>query len=117
MTKVLDVYLNADLVGKLVQDKHGQISFTYEESWVDRPSAISLSQSLPLQRESFKHKQCRGYFAGILPEGNIRKVIAGNLGISTRNDFAMLELIGGECAGAVTFIPMGKFTTGRCEEL
>jgi hypothetical protein len=30
-----------------------------------------------------------------------------NLGISARNDFAMLKEIGGECAGAVTFVPTG----------
>ena len=36
-----------------------------------------------------------------------REIIARNLGISARNDYAMLEQIGGECAGAVTFIPAG----------
>ena len=45
--------------------------------------------------------------AGILPEKIIREIIARNLGISARNDYAMLERIGGECAGAVTFIPAG----------
>jgi serine/threonine-protein kinase HipA len=49
----------------------------------------------------------RGYFGGILPEASNREVVARNLGISARNDFAMLEEIGGECAGAVTFVPTG----------
>src|SRR5690242_18846624 len=35
-------------------------------------------------------------------------MIARNLGISARNDYAMLERIGGECAGAVTFLPHGE---------
>lgn len=48
------------------------------------------------------------FFAGILPEDGIREVIARNLGISARNDFAMLEQIGGECAGAITFMPLGE---------
>ncbi len=34
-------------------------------------------------------------------------VFGRNLGISARNDFAMLKEIGGECAGAVTFSPTG----------
>jgi HipA-like C-terminal domain len=47
------------------------------------------------------------------PSGNYdcrpsREIIARNLGISARNDYAMLEQIGGECAGAVTFIPAGE---------
>jgi serine/threonine-protein kinase HipA len=108
MAKVLDVYLHDNLVGQLTQDKHGQISFSYDENWLNNYAAIPLSQSLPLQKGTFKQKQCRPYFAGILPEEDQRDIIAHNLGISARNDFAMLERIGGECAGAVTFIPAGE---------
>ena len=36
-----------------------------------------------------------------------------NLGISARNDYAMLERIGGECAGAVTFVPEGELLPER----
>jgi serine/threonine-protein kinase HipA len=43
-----------------------------------------------------------------LPEENKGEIIARNLGISARNDYAMLERIGGECAGAVTFLPAGQ---------
>jgi len=46
--------------------------------------------------------------AGVLPEESKREIIARNLGISGRNDYAMLERIGGECAGAVTFIPLAR---------
>lgn len=108
MTKALDVYLHDNLVGQLVQDRHGQMVFTYDEKWLGNPTAMPLSQSLPLQKESFKQKQCRGYFAGVLPEESKRDIIARNLGISARNDFALLKEIGGECAGAVTFIPTGE---------
>jgi serine/threonine-protein kinase HipA len=58
-----------------------------------------------LRTEPFQHNECRGFFAGILPEANKRQIIAANLGISPRNDFAMLEQIGGECAGAVSLLP------------
>ena len=71
------------------------------------PGAVPLSQSLPLRAEPFKGKECRGFFGGILPEQEKREIIARNLGISARNDYAMLERIGGECAGAVTFVPSG----------
>ena len=82
--------------------------FDYVESWLNRPGATPLSQSLPLRKERFKRNECRGFFAGILPEESKREIIARNLGISARNDYAMLEQIGGECAGAVTFIPGGR---------
>jgi serine/threonine-protein kinase HipA len=72
------------------------------------PGAFPLSQSLPLRRERFSQNECRGYFGGILPEGSNREIVARNVGISARNDYAMLKEIGGECPGAVTFVPAGE---------
>ncbi|MFZ0958159.1 MAG: type II toxin-antitoxin system HipA family toxin [Candidatus Sulfotelmatobacter sp.] len=108
MARTLDVYLHNELVGHLIQDDGGQMVFDYAERWLQKPDATPLSQSLPLRKERFKRNQCRGFFAGILPEESKREIIARNLGISARNDYAMLEQIGGECAGAVTFIPAGE---------
>ncbi len=108
MPKTLDVYLRDDLVGHLVQDDHGDLAFSYADSWLENAVAIPLSQSLPLGKEIFFRKQCRGFFAGVLPEQNMRENIARIFGISAKNDFKMLEQIGGECAGAVTFMPSGK---------
>ena len=108
MARTLDVYLHNALVGNLVQDAGGQMVFEYAESWLNAPGAAPLSQSLPLRKKRFSRKECRGFFAGILPEENKREIIARNLGISARNDYAMLERIGGECAGAVSFIPTGE---------
>ena len=113
MAKTLNVYLHDELVGNLVQDDHGQMLFEYSPNWLDKSGATPLSQSLPLRKERFSHNECRGFFAGVLPEGDKREIIARNLGISPRNDFAMLEQIGGECAGAVTFIPAGQQLPGR----
>jgi serine/threonine-protein kinase HipA len=108
MAKTLDVYLHDELVGHLIQDDGGQMVFDYVGSWLKNPNAIPLSQSLPLRTKRFTRNECRGFFAGILPEESKREIIARNLGISARNDYAMLEQIGGECAGAVTFIPAGQ---------
>ena len=108
MAKTLDVYLHSEFVGHLTQDNGGQMIFQYAESWLDRRGASPLSQSLPLRKERFSRNECRGYFGGILPEESKREIIARNLGISARNDYAMLEQIGGECAGAVTFVPTGE---------
>ena len=108
MARTLDVYLHNDLVGHLVQDDGGGMVFDYVESWLNKRGATPLSQSLPLRQKRFQRTECRGYFAGILPDEGKREIIARNLGISARNDYAMLERIGGECAGAVTFIPAGQ---------
>jgi len=108
MKRKLDVYLHHHLVGNLVQDEHGQMTFDYTETWMKNPAATALSHSLPLTQKHFNRNACRGFFAGILPEEAARKIVAQNLGISAKNDYAMLERIGGECAGAVTFMPAGS---------
>jgi len=108
MARTLDVYLHNELTGHLVQDDGGQMLFTYAESWLNKPGPTALSRSLPLRKQRFSRKECRGFFGGILPEESKREIIARNLGISARNDYAMLEQIGGECAGAVTFIPASE---------
>ena len=103
----LIVYLNCETVGTLEQDNNGMLEFRYGAEWLNRPDAMPLSRSLPLQSESFKGKKARPFFAGILPDEEPRRKIASVLGISERNDFAMLERIGGECAGAVSLLPEG----------
>lgn len=108
MPRTLDVYLHRQLVGQLIQNEHGQLAFYYAESWLNNAEAIPLSHSLPLRKARFNRNECRGFFAGILPDESKREIIAKNLGISAKNDFAMLEQIGGECAGAVTFVPTGE---------
>lgn len=108
MARMLDVYLYGHCVGQLIQNEHGDMVFDYAESWLESPHAMPLSHSLPLRKGQFGRNECRGFFSGILPEESKREIVARNLGISARNDFAMLEQIGGECAGAVTFIPAGE---------
>ncbi|MBW1849688.1 MAG: type II toxin-antitoxin system HipA family toxin [Deltaproteobacteria bacterium] len=107
----LIVYLNTERVGSLEQDYSGLLEFSYDQTWLENPSAMPLSRSLPLQSEVFSGKKARPFFAGILPEERPRKKIAEILGISDTNDFAMLERIGGECAGAVSLLPEGVAPT------
>ena len=45
---------------------------------------------------------------GILPEESKREIVGRSFGVSASNHYAMLERIGGECAGAVTFVPTGE---------
>jgi len=105
MAHALNVYYGRELVGQLTQDDGGQMTFQYGKDWLIKPEPVPLSHSLPLREEIFTQNECRGFFGGILPEEGNRTVIARILGISDKNDFAMLEQIGGECAGAISFLP------------
>lgn len=116
MKRILDVYLLGETAGTLEQDEHGSMRFTYSPEWLVQTGAIPLSHSLPLREEGFGRNESRGFFAGILPEQRQREVIAKNLGVSAGNDFALLDRIGGECAGAVTFLRRGQEPLEQKEE-
>jgi len=103
----LDVYLHEQWVGELLQNEQGKMVFKYTSLWIVDPKACAISISLPLQEERFSLKACRPFFAGLLPEESKRVLLGRNLGVSAQNDFAILERIGGECAGAVTLLPKG----------
>src|SRR4030042_2432940 len=105
--KRLIVYLNGERAGILEEDDSGLLEFRYAPEWTCRQDAMPLSRSLPLQSEPFWGKHARAFFAGILPDEGPRQQIAAILGIRERNHFAMLERLGGECAGAVSLLPEG----------
>jgi serine/threonine-protein kinase HipA len=107
MTRELDVWLFADHVGTLALVE-GRLNFWYAPGWLQQANAIALSCSLPLQTEPFDDDKSRPFFAGLLPEGHMRRLIAQQFQVSDQNDFALLDHIGGECAGAVTFLESGQ---------
>lgn len=103
----LDVWMQGELVGRLDQDA-GRLVFTYDPGWLGKPNALPLSASLPLRPEPFNDRAARPFFAGLLPEQEKRDQVARAFGVSARNDFALLDAIGGECAGAVTLTHVGE---------
>ena len=107
MAHELDVWLFADRVGTLAL-MDGRLNFCYTPGWLSHQNAVALSTSLPLQAEPFDDRRTRPFFAGLLPEGQMRRLIAQQLQVSGQNDFALLDHIGGECAGAVTFLEPGQ---------
>lgn len=108
MTRTLSVWWDGVVVGALQVNQHGQMRFTYASGWLADASRPAISFSLAKQEQPFTQRQCRPFFAGLLPEEAQRDVIAGALGISRGNDFAFLEALGGDVAGALSLWPEGE---------
>ncbi|MFZ4379975.1 MAG: type II toxin-antitoxin system HipA family toxin [Polynucleobacter sp.] len=107
MVRELNLWFFGECVGVLTQDE-GYLSFRYLPQWLESKNAKPLSQSLPLRAEPFGDKIAKPFFSGLLPEGNKRAEVANILKVSSKNDFALLEGIGGECAGALIFLEPGQ---------
>lgn len=107
MTRQLEVTLHGRVAGVLTQTNTGRLEFEYDSVYVAAGGA-PLSIALPVRPGSFDQHACEPFFGGLLPEEGVRERIARYLGITANNDFALLERIGGECAGAVTLTPLGS---------
>jgi serine/threonine-protein kinase HipA len=108
----LNVYRDSSLVGHLSSTTSRDMSFQYAESYLASGFARQISLSMPLQEAPFTGIIPKAWFANLLPEGEIRGHVARELGVSERNEFALLKGIGGDCAGALRLIPEAAHQEG-----
>jgi serine/threonine-protein kinase HipA len=107
MARILDVWFYGNKAGQLVQDDSGRLQFAYNADYLGSKQPRPLSVSMPVGAAEFEDRVARPFFAGLLPEDLIRRKVAKLLGVSEKNPFSMLEVIGGECAGALSLYPEG----------
>jgi len=108
MAHLLDVWFGETKAGALSQDDAGALSFAYDPGYLGSSDPRAISFSMPLQEAPYADRVVRPFFSGLLPDEGARQRLAGALGISAGNAFGLLEVIGGECAGALSLYPVGK---------
>ena len=108
MTQLLDVWFGETKAGTLSQDETGALGYAYDPGYLAGREPRAISFSMPLQEETYADRIVRPFFSGLLPDEGARQRLAGALGISAGNAFGLLEVIGGECAGALSLYPVGK---------
>jgi len=97
----LHVWRRRDCVGSLQVDRDDRMEFCYDARWLASSDAFSISLSLPLRGEPYR-EAAHHFFANMLPEADVRARLCQRLKVTPGNDFELLRLIGGECAGALT---------------
>ena len=108
MTHLLDVYYREEKAGVLSQEDGGALSFAYDAGYLEGSRSSAISFSMPLQEAAHGDRIVRPFFSGLLPDEGARQRLSGALGISSGNVFGLLEIIGGECAGALSLYPAGE---------
>ena len=109
----LKVWNGQQLVGRLRRDSFGHISFQYDAGWLS-DGGFAISRTIPLRPDEFRGEDgvARRFFANLLPEAGFREHITRDLKISN-TDFNLLRAIGGECAGALSFLPPERQPSGK----
>jgi serine/threonine-protein kinase HipA len=104
--KILNIYLNNIQVGQLKKDTSGQISFQYANDWLNE--GMGISNSMPLTETEYKGEVVARYFDNLLPDNEeIKTNVATKFGAQSTRPFDMLEVIGRDCVGALSFLPEG----------
>ena len=105
----LNVFLNSRLVGQLVREPSGGVSFAYARDWLDWEHRMPVSLSLPLQENRYIGAPVMAVFDNLLPDSDlIRRRVAERVGAEGVDAFSLLSQIGRDCIGALQFLPDGQ---------
>jgi serine/threonine-protein kinase HipA len=106
LNKPLRVLLNNRLVGRLLKQASGAISFQYDESWLSWSHTFPISMSLPLREDAFRGDRVVAVCENLLPDSeSLRRRVAERVGAQGTDAYSLLSQIGRDCVGALQFVP------------
>ena len=105
----ISIFSNKERVGIIKIDLNtGDAELIYDESWIK--IGFELSPHLKFG-EQINSNSIKNFINNLLPEGKGLDFVSGILQISKANKFALIEAIGNETAGALTFSPNNEIAT------
>lgn len=97
--------IEGELAGRVLADKSGRLSLSYETAWRELPQSYSLSVTMPLAQITYPHKFVWSYLWNLLPENpNVLQRWAQQYHVSAGNPFKLLAHVGADVPGAAQFI-------------
>lgn len=100
--KELVVFIEGQRAGTLREDSAGKHTFQYD----DPTTAPQLSLSLRRRKEPWTGKPVEAFIDGVLPDDRVMRQRIGRLyDVNANNPFALLTVIGLDCAGGAQFVP------------
>ncbi|MFU8785488.1 type II toxin-antitoxin system HipA family toxin [Aliidiomarina sp.] len=100
----LHCHMNDQFVGTL-KSRLNNLRFRYSDSWLQSNFARAISVSMPLTEQEYSGEALNAYFDNLLPDSlDVRKYIVDRLGAKSTKPFDLLETVGKDCIGALTFL-------------
>jgi len=98
----MPVFHETLLVGEILIDADGALSFSYADEWRTRASAFPISVLAPLSASGMPPALFTPWLTNLLPEGHALTTIGRNAGVSPGDVLGVLEKIGQDTAGALS---------------
>jgi serine/threonine-protein kinase HipA len=97
------VYQKGLFAGILLQTEEGYL-FQYDETYLNRPDAIPVSLSLPLQARAYHSHSLFPFFEGLIPEGYLLEVALQTFKLQPYDHFSILLACGQDVVGSVSVL-------------
>lgn len=104
----LAVWLDGEHVATLELRRGLRLAYTdlAVRRWPLNTPVVSLS--MPVSTRPYLDRRAAPFFDGLLPEGEIRRMLAYDLGLAEDDTFGLLHALGRECAGALVLAPLSE---------
>ncbi|MEX0749301.1 MAG: HipA domain-containing protein [Dehalococcoidia bacterium] len=92
----------------MIERHRTQLRLTYTDEALRKYEAGTplLSVALPLTPSHYPNSVVRSFLDGLLPEGDVRRLIAAELDVRESDTYSLIEALGRECAGALVIQPV-----------
>ena len=97
-----------------LQIDNERMQFQYDGSYVDAQQA-PISVTMPLRKEAWPDAKTFPFFENLLPEGQVRHLLAEALQTADNNFERLLLETGGDVAGAISILPAEQSTHAATE--
>lgn len=105
--RALDIFINDHRVGQLAE-QNNLWSFEYAQDWINSPEAFDLSPALSrtqlLHQDGATNRPVQWYFDNLLPEENMRTILAREAKLPSEDAFGLLTYFGRESAGSLVLM-------------
>ena len=103
MTRQVPIWFDTLHLGDIDVAADGALSLRYADRWRLAEGAFPLSVTMPLRPEPYPSEVIAPWLANLLPEEEQLRILTRSLGLDQTDVLALLEQIGGDTAGALSF--------------
>ncbi len=93
-----------DIYAGILRETDDGYSFAYDEEYLKRMDASSVSLTLPLSKDEYHSKTLFSFFDGLIPEGWLLNVVKRNWKLDIRDRFGILLVACKDSIGNVTVL-------------
>jgi serine/threonine-protein kinase HipA len=112
-----EIHVFGKRAGTLTENDDGQFTFVYDASYLKEPSAVAVSNTMPLRSAAYESNALFPFFDGLIPEGWLLDIAEKNWKLDGRDRMGLLLACCSSSIGAVSIRCPGDAPTTSPDEI